>query len=45
LDDIAKTIGDVKEKEETAQAIDTTFTVADNDEPTEPPSALTTISV
>jgi intergrase/recombinase len=45
LDDIAKTIGDVKEKEEKAQAIDTTFTVADNDEPTEPPSALTTISV
>ena len=43
LDDIAKTIGDVKEKEEKAQAIDTTFTVAENNEPTEPPSALTKI--
>jgi hypothetical protein len=45
LDDIAKTIGDVKEKEEKAQAIDATFTVAENDEPTEPPSTLATISV
>ena len=45
LDDIAKTIGDVKEKEEKAQAIDTTFTVAENDEPTEPPSALTKIRI
>lgn len=45
LDDIAKTIGDVKEKEEKAQAIDATFTIAENDEPTEPPSALATIRI
>ena len=45
LDDIAKTIGDVKEKEAQAQAIDTTFTVAENNEPTEPPSALTKIRI
>lgn len=45
LDDIAKTIGDVKEKEAQAQAIDATFTVAENEEPIEPPLNLEIIRV
>lgn len=45
LDDLAKTIGDVKEKEENAKAIDADFSVADDDNPPEEPTALTKIQV
>lgn len=45
LDDLAKTIGDVKEKEENARAIDADFSVADDDNPPEEPTALTKIQV
>lgn len=45
LDDLAKTIGDVKEKEENARAIDADFSVADDDNPPEAPTALTKIQV
>jgi hypothetical protein len=45
LDDLAKTIGDVKEKEENAKAIDADFSVADDDNPPEAPTALTKIEL
>lgn len=45
LDDLAKTIGDVKEKEENARAIDADFSVADDDNPPEPPSTLAKIQL
>jgi hypothetical protein len=45
LDDLAKTIGDVKEKEENARAIDADFSVADDDNPPEEPSTLAKIQV
>ena len=45
LDDLAKTIGDVKEKEENAKAIDADFSVADDDNPPEEPTALAKIQV
>jgi hypothetical protein len=45
LDDLAKTIGDVKEKEENARAIDADFSVADDDNPPEEPTALAKIQV
>jgi len=40
LDDLAKTIGDVKEKEEKAKAIDAKFSVADSNEPKETSEGL-----
>lgn len=45
LDDLAKTIGDVKEKEENAKAIDADFSVADDDNPPEEPTALAKIQL
>lgn len=45
LDDLAKTIGDVKEKEENAKAIDANFSVADDDNPPEEPTALAKIQL
>jgi hypothetical protein len=45
LDDLAKTIGDVKEKEENAKAIDANFSVADDDNPPEEPTALAKIEL
>ncbi len=45
LDDLAKTIGDVKEKEENARAIDADFSVADDDNPPEEPTALAKIQL
>ena len=45
LDDLAKTIGDVKEKEQQSLAIDADFVVADDDTPIEPPLALQAVDV
>ena len=45
LDDLAKTIGDVKEKEEKAKAIDAQFSVSDNDEPKEESSGLSKVEL
>ena len=45
LDDLAKTIGDVKEREEKAKAIDATFKVADDDNAPEEPSTLSIVQV
>ena len=45
LDDLAKTIGDVKEREENAKAIDATFKVADDDNAPEEPSTLSIAQV
>lgn len=45
LDDLAKTIGDVKEREENAKAIDATFKVADDDNVPEEPSTLSIVQV
>ena len=45
LDDLAKTIGDVKEREENAKAIDATFKVADDDNAPEEPSTLSIVQV
>lgn len=45
LDDLAKTIGDVKEKEANSKAIDATFKVANDDNPPEDPTGLVVINV
>lgn len=45
LDDLAKTIGDVKEREENAKAIDATFKVADDDNVPEEPFTLSIVQV
>jgi hypothetical protein len=45
LDDLAKTIGDVKEREANAKAVDASFKVADDDEPEEEPSSLAIVNV
>jgi hypothetical protein len=45
LDDLAKTIGDVKEREANAKAVDASFKVADSDEPEEEPSSLAIVNV
>jgi hypothetical protein len=45
LDDLAKTISDVKEKEDNAKAIDASFSVADDDNPPEAPTALAKIQL
>jgi hypothetical protein len=45
LDDLAKTIGDVNEKTANAKAIDASFKVADDDNPTETSEGLVIISM
>jgi hypothetical protein len=45
LDDLAKTIGDVKEREANAKAVDASFKVADSDDPEEEPSSLAIVNV
>jgi hypothetical protein len=45
LDDLAKTIGDVKEKEEKSKAIDAKFSVADTNEQEESPTGLSKVEL
>lgn len=45
LDDLAKTIGDVKEKEEKAKAIDAKFSVADDNEQKESSTGLSKVEL